>query len=216
MNSPKFTFRFKTFLKRLVDVIISALILLLCLPLFAVFRILVWLEDRGPFFYYQERVGKNGRIFQLIKIRSMQVNELPLEAVGQVRAGNPMVTRVGSVVRRLKIDELPQLLNVLLGDMSLVGPRPTVSSQVSHYDETQARRLFVRPGLTGWAQVNGNTQLTWEERILLDLWYLDHWSFQLDLLILIRTIGVVIGGEKIRRSALEEAIAHANCPDRSS
>ena len=200
-------------IKRSLDVLLSGLLLLVCLPLLLVVAGLVWLEDQGPIFYRQDRIGQQGRPFRLLKIRSMKVNDLPPEEVGEVRAGNPMVTRVGRVIRRLKIDELPQILNVFRGDMSFVGPRPTLQSQAEQYDAAQARRLDVRPGLTGWAQVNGNTQLTWEERIHLDLWYIDHWSLGLDLIILGKTVGVVLGGEVPNPVAVKEAIDHANRAD---
>ena len=200
-------------IKRSLDVLLSGLLLLVCLPLLLVVAGLVWLEDQGPIFYRQDRIGQQGRPFRLLKIRSMKVNDLPPEEVGEVRAGNPMVTRVGRVIRRLKIDELPQILNVFRGDMSFVGPRPTLQSQAEQYDAAQARRLDVRPGLTGWAQVNGNTQLTWEERIHLDLWYIDHWSLGLDLIILGKTVGVVLGGEVPNPVAVKEAINHANRAD---
>ncbi len=204
---------FSLLIKRSLDVLLSGLLLLVCLPFLLVVAGLVWLEDQGPIFYSQDRIGQQGCPFRLLKIRSMKVNDLPPEEVGEVRAGNPMVTRVGRVIRRLKIDELPQILNVFRGDMSFVGPRPTLQSQAEQYDAAQARRLDVRPGLTGWAQVNGNTQLTWEERIHLDLWYIDHWSLGLDLIILGKTVGVVLGGEVPNPVAVKEAIDHANRAD---
>jgi lipopolysaccharide/colanic/teichoic acid biosynthesis glycosyltransferase len=139
----------------------------------------------------------------------MRVHGLPTTEVGQVYETHPMVTRVGRLLRRFKIDELPQLVNVLLGDMSIVGPRPALPEALAGYDEFQRRRLEVRPGLTGWAQVNGSARLTWDERILLDVWNIDHWSHGLDLRILARTLGVVLWGERPNRRALAAARAHA-------
>jgi lipopolysaccharide/colanic/teichoic acid biosynthesis glycosyltransferase len=129
--------------------------------------------------------------------------------MGQVRHDHHLVTRVGAVIRRFKIDELPQLLNVLAGDMTLIGPRPTIREQVERYDAWQRRRLDARPGLSGWAQVNGNTELSWEERIALDVWYIDHWSPWLDLKILARTLGVVARGEQRNAAAVAAGEAHA-------
>jgi lipopolysaccharide/colanic/teichoic acid biosynthesis glycosyltransferase len=170
---------------------------------------LIKLEDGGPASYPQERVGKDGRLFRMHKLRSMRVNDLPVHVVGQVSHEHPMVTRVGRFIRRYKIDELPQMLNVLTGEMSLVGPRPTVAEQVERYSPFQRRRLEVRPGITGWAQVNGATALTWDERIQLDVWYIDHRSLRLDLEILLRTPAVAFLGERAHPEALRAAQEHA-------
>jgi len=137
--------------------------------------------------YRQTRVGKDGRDFELLKLRTMVVGAERQGAGFAVDRGDPRITRVGRVLRRLSVDELPQLWNVLRGDMSLVGPRPTLRYQVERYDERQRHRLDVKPGLTGWAQVNGRAALPWEERIELDLWYVQHRSTWLDLRILART-----------------------------
>ncbi len=203
-------------LKRCLDATGSTLVLALALPLFLCVAGLVLLEDRGPVFYRQRRVGLGGRPFELLKFRSLRVHDLSTEVVGQVSGSHPLVTRTGRVIRRLKIDELPQLLNVLRGDMSLVGPRPTVPEQVERYDAFQRRRLEMRPGITGWAQVNGNVQLSWDERITLDVWYVDHWSPVLDARILARTVAVVLFGERPNLQALVEARAYADGAGRSS
>jgi lipopolysaccharide/colanic/teichoic acid biosynthesis glycosyltransferase len=196
-----------------MDVAVAALVLLAAFPVLALSALLIRLEDGGGVLFRQERVGLGGRTFHLLKFRSMRVKS-PSAAAGQVRIDNPLVTRVGRVLRRLKIDELPQLWNVIRGDMSLVGPRPTVREQVDGYTPLQRRRLLVRPGMTGWAQVNGNTELDWPERIALDLWYVAHWSLALDLRILLRTVAVVVGGERVSASAVREGRNYAKRADR--
>ena len=195
-------------LKRGLDVAAAAGLLLAASPVVALAALAVALEDGGPVFFRQPRAGRGGRTFQVWKFRSLRVHQAPPEAVGQVHGGHALVTRVGGVLRRLKVDELPQLLNVLAGDMSLVGPRPTLPSQVAAYDAFQRRRLEVPAGMTGWAQVNGNTAVTWDERIALDVWYVDHWSLALDLKILLKTAGVVLRGERPAPAALLEARRH--------
>jgi lipopolysaccharide/colanic/teichoic acid biosynthesis glycosyltransferase len=161
--------------------------LLVTSPLLGLAALAVKLEDGGPVFYRQLRVGKDGRDFELLKLRTMVV-DAELQGAGYaVDRDDPRITRAGRVLRRLSIDELPQLWNVLRGDMSLVGPRPTLRYQVDRYDERQRHRLDVKPGLTGWAQVNGRAALPWDERIELDLWYVEHRSTWIDLKILALT-----------------------------
>ena len=152
------------------------------------------LGDGGPVLYRQRRVGLHGRDFELLKLRTMAVGAEAQGAGYAVDRGDPRITRVGRVLRLLSIDELPQLWNVLRGEMSLVGPRPTLRYQVEQYDERQRRRLDVKPGITGWAQVHGRARLPWEERIELDLWYVEHRSPWLDLKILLRTPRALFGG----------------------
>jgi len=167
--------------------------------------LLILIDDGWPVFLKQKRIGQNFKEFELLKFRSMKVNNIPVEQMGQVREDNPLVTRIGRIIRRFKIDELPQLINVLLGDMSLVGPRPTVPEQVKRYTDFEKLRLKMKPGITGWAQVNGNTQLSWDERIKLDVWYIEHWSLWLDFIIVIKTIKVVLFGERPVTKAIKEA-----------
>ena len=145
------------------------------------------LEDRGPVLYRQRRVGRGGEEFELLKLRTMVVGAERQGAGYAVNEGDPRITRVGRVLRRLSIDELPQLWNVVRGDMSLVGPRPTLRYQVEKYTPRQRRRLDVKPGITGWAQVHGRAALPWDERIELDVWYVEHRSPWLDLKILAKT-----------------------------
>src|SRR5215471_121325 len=185
-------------LRRLIDILASSVLLLLASPIFLVTALAIRLSDHGPVFYRQTRAGWRGCPFELLKFRSMRVNNLPAVVMGQVGIEHPMVTPVGRLLRRFKIDELPQLLNVLRGDMSLIGPRPTVLEQVAEYTPYQRRRLDIPPGMTGWAQVNGGVESTWPQRIVLDVWYVDHRSLWLDLTILLRTVAVILFGEKPR------------------
>jgi len=196
-------------LRRLIDILASSVLLLLASPIFLVTALAIRLSDHGPVFYRQTRAGWRGCPFELLKFRSMRVNNLPAVVMGQVGIEHPMVTPVGRWLRRFKIDELPQLLNVLRGDMTLIGPRPTVLEQVKEYTAFQRRRLDVLPGMTGWAQVNGGVEISWPERILLDVWYVDHRSLWLYLKIMWRTITVVLFGEAPDLMSLEEAIRYA-------
>jgi len=180
--------------KRVLDVGGASVGLLLASPFLAVAAVAIKLEDRGPVLYRQARVGRNGEEFQLLKLRTMVVGAENLGAGWAVDEGDPRITRVGGLLRRLSVDELPQLWNVLSGEMSLVGPRPTLAYQVETYTERQRRRLEVRPGMTGWAQVQGRAQLPWNERIELDVWYVENRSFLLDLRIIARTPLVLFSG----------------------
>jgi len=163
--------------------------LIVLMPIFAIIGIFIKLDSKGPVFFAQERVGKDGKIFKIYKLRSMVVNP---ENMGKgLRRNDPRITRVGRYLR-WGIDELPQLINVIKGDMSLVGPRSTIFEEVEKYSKKDRRRLEMRPGITGWALVNGRNKLSWPEKIKLDIWYIDHWSLWLDLKILFKTFWVVI------------------------
>ena len=163
--------------KRALDVAGASVGLLVSAPFLAAAAAAVKLDDGGPVLYRQRRVGKDGREFDLLKIRTMVVGAERLGSGYAVDEGDPRITRAGRVLRRLSLDELPQLWNVVRGDMSLVGPRPTLAYQVERYTERQRRRLEVRPGITGWAQIHGRAALPWDERIELDVWYVEHRSF---------------------------------------
>jgi lipopolysaccharide/colanic/teichoic acid biosynthesis glycosyltransferase len=163
-------------------------------PLLAFAAAVVKLDDGGPILYRQTRVGRDGRDFELLKLRTMVVGAETMGAGAAVNAGDSRITRAGRVLRRLSLDELPQLWNVVRGEMSLIGPRPTLRYQVEQYDERQRHRLDVKPGLTGWAQIHGRARLSWAERIELDLWYVEHRSPAVDLRILLRTPRALIGG----------------------
>ena len=174
-------------MNRVLDVAVAGTGLLLASPLLALAALAVKLEDRGPVLYRQTRVGKDGVDFDLLKLRTMVVGAEKLGAGWAVNEGDPRITRVGRILRRLSLDELPQLWNIVRGDMSLIGPRPTLRYQVERYTPHQRRRLEIRPGLTGWAQVNGRASLPWDRRIELDVWYVENRSPWLDLKILART-----------------------------
>jgi lipopolysaccharide/colanic/teichoic acid biosynthesis glycosyltransferase len=168
--------------------------LLVAAPVIAIAMLAVRLETPGHPLYRQRRVGKDGREFDVLKIRTMVAGAEHIGAGLAVTEGDARITRVGALLRRSSIDELPNLVNVLRGEMTIIGPRPTVPVQVAQYTERQRGRLAVKPGLTGWAQVNGRTSLPWSERIELDLWYIEHRTLRLDLEILVRTVRMVLTG----------------------
>ncbi|HET9289194.1 MAG TPA: sugar transferase [Gaiella sp.] len=181
-------------MNRAADVVLAGVGLVLASPLLAGAALAVKLEDGGPVLFRQRRVGKDGRDFELLKLRSMVVDAERSGAGFAVDRGDSRITKVGRFLRRTSIDELPQLWNVVRGDMSVIGPRPTLRYQVDRYTERQRRRLEVRPGLTGWAQIHGRATLPWEERIELDVWYVDNRSPLVDLRILARTPLALFGG----------------------
>ncbi|HET9101998.1 MAG TPA: sugar transferase [Solirubrobacteraceae bacterium] len=188
-------------MSRALDVLIAGIGSVLSAPLVALLALAVRLESPGAPIYRQTRVGRDGATFQIYKLRTM-VSGAEFQGAGlAIVAGDPRITRVGAFLRRTSLDELPNLWNVLRGEMAVVGPRPTVPSQVARYTERQRGRLAVRPGLTGWAQVNGRASLPWPERIELDLWYVAHRSLALDLRILARTVRMVVRGSGIYKGA---------------
>jgi lipopolysaccharide/colanic/teichoic acid biosynthesis glycosyltransferase len=174
-------------MNRAADLAVAGGALLVASPLLALAAIAVKLEDGGPVLYRQTRVGKDGVDFELLKLRTMVVGAETMGAGLAVNRGDPRITRTGRLLRKLSLDELPQLWNVVRGEMSVIGPRPTLRYQVEQYDERQRHRLDVKPGITGWAQVNGRAALPWADRIELDVWYVEHRSPRLDLKILART-----------------------------
>jgi len=179
---------------RVADLAIAGVGLALTSPVLAAAALAIKLEDGGPVLFRQTRVGKGGKDFELLKLRSMSVGAEHLGAGFAIDRGDSRITRVGRFLRRTSIDELPQLWNVLRGEMSVIGPRPTLRYQVDRYSARQRRRLDVRPGLTGWAQVNGRATLSWDDRIELDVWYVEHRSPLVDLKILLRTPLALFGG----------------------
>ena len=181
-------------MNRALDLAGASLGLVLASPFLAAAAIAIKLDGGGPVLYRQQRVGKDGREFELVKLRTMVVGAERQGAGWAIDHGDPRITRVGSVLRRVSLDEVPQLWNVVRGEMSLIGPRPTLAYQVEQYTPHQRRRLDVRPGITGWAQVQGRASLPWEERIELDVWYVEHRSPSLDLKILARTPFALFGG----------------------
>ncbi len=174
-------------LNRAADLAVAGGALVLASPLLALAALAIKLEDGGPVLYRQTRVGRDGVDFELLKLRTMVVGAETIGAGLAVNRGDSRITRSGRLLRKLSLDELPQLWNVVRGEMSVIGPRPTLRYQVEQYDERQRRRLDVKPGITGWAQINGRAALPWAERIELDVWYVEHRSPALDLRILART-----------------------------
>ena len=182
-------------LKRALDLLLGGAGCLLSAPLIALAALAIRLESPGHPIYRQRRVGRDGRAFEIYKLRTM-VRGAEFTGAGlAIQEGDDRITRVGAFLRRTSLDELPNLWNVVRGEMSIVGPRPTVQVQVDQYSDRQRGRLKVKPGITGWAQVNGRASLPWSERIELDLWYVEHCSLRLDLRILARTVRMVLRGD---------------------
>jgi lipopolysaccharide/colanic/teichoic acid biosynthesis glycosyltransferase len=189
---------------RALDLLVASLVLVVASPLLAAAALLIKLESGGPVFYRQRRVGRAGEPFELWKLRTMVPGAEAMGAGIYVVEGDSRITRVGRLLRRFSLDELPNLVNVLKGEMAVVGPRPTVQEQVDRYSERQRRRLEVRPGITGWAQINGRTSLPWPERIELDVWYVEHRSLRLDLRILAKTARLLATGHGLYSDELKQ------------
>jgi lipopolysaccharide/colanic/teichoic acid biosynthesis glycosyltransferase len=184
-------------LKRFLDfAVATTLLIVFSVPLMLI-AVALKLELRGPVLFKQERTGKDGKVFTLYKLRSMRISK----EQGDIFHEEQAVTRVGKFIRRWRIDEMPQFINVLKGDMSIVGPRPTLPYQIERYDPEQRRRLDVKPGLTGWSQIHGDSAISWPDRIDLDLWYVDNWSLWLDLKIILLTPFALL---RIRKINAEE------------
>jgi lipopolysaccharide/colanic/teichoic acid biosynthesis glycosyltransferase len=185
--------------KRALDLVVAAAALAVSAPLLALAALAIRLETHGHPIYRQRRVGHRGHAFEVYKLRTMISGAEGIGSGLAVDEGDERITRVGALMRRTSLDEVPNLVNVLRGEMSLVGPRPTVQVQVDRYTERQRRRLDARPGITGWAQVNGRATLPWSERIELDLWYLEHASLRLDVRVLILTARMALTGHGLYR-----------------
>lgn len=186
---------YKRTFKRWLDFVLACIIIVLLTPFFLIAYLLVKIDSPGPFFFVQERVGKDGNIFKVYKIRTMTDKKRLIQR--QVFKDNTEITRVGAIFRRLKIDELPQVLNIWKGDMSFVGPRPCLPELLEKLNEDGRKRITVRPGLTGLAQVNGNIYLSWEDRWKFDREYVENLSFMKDWKILLKTFSIVLFGEKL-------------------
>ena len=191
--------KLQLFIKRTVDIIASLtlILLLIAIPVLIVVPIWIKLDSKGPAVFTQERTGKNGKTFKIYKFRTMRIPEDSLDENGEQLEPKKRITKAGKFLRKTSIDELMQLFNVLKGDMSIVGPRPTLPYQMERYDERQLHRLDMRPGVTGWAQVNGRNDLTWTEKIEYDLQYVEKYSLWFDIKILFKTVGVVFKSEGI-------------------
>jgi len=181
-------------MRRLFDIVVAGAALVFFSPVLVVAMIAIRLESPGSPIYRQRRVGIDGEEFDVLKLRTMVTGAEHIGAGMAIDEGDTRITRVGGFLRRTSLDEIPNLINVLRGDMAIIGPRPTIPVQVAQYTERQRGRLAVKPGLTGWAQVNGRAALPWAERIELDLWYVEHRSWRLDLQILMRTARMVLSG----------------------
>ena len=186
-------------IKRVSDIFIalSALIFLTVFPILIIIPIIIRLESKGPAVFAQERTGKDGKVFKIYKFRSMKIPEESLDENGNMLEPKQRITKFGALLRKTSLDELMQLFNILNGTMSIVGPRPTLPYQVERYTETQLKRLDMRPGITGLAQVNGRNELTWGEKIEYDIEYIENFSLWLDIKILFKTVGVVLGQKGI-------------------
>lgn len=202
---------YRSFGKRLLDLAICLPIAVMIAPVLALAAVLIKLDSPGPVFFVQERLGRYGSTFLTYKFRTM--TDRKRTALSEVLPGHSEVTRVGHWLRRFKIDELPQLLNVLNGDMSVIGPRPALPDAISTYDANGLRRLLERPGLTGRAQVNGNIYLSWPERWIYDAEYVDQLSFTLDIGIVLKTIAVVLMGEERFLKKPEIPVVASTVPD---
>jgi lipopolysaccharide/colanic/teichoic acid biosynthesis glycosyltransferase len=181
-------------MSRVIDLVIATVTLVVTAPVMAIAAIAIKLNSRGPVLYLARRAGRDGEEFDLYKLRTMHTGNDPVGVGTPVFVDDPRVTRVGAFLRRFSLDEVPNLINVIRGEMALVGPRPTLSAQVTEYTPRQRRRLEVKPGITGWAQVNGRAGIPWDERIELDVWYVEHRTLGLDLRILARTVRLLVTG----------------------
>jgi len=185
------------FFKRTIDVLVGVFLFLLILPILIFIAIAIKLDSSGPVFFRQQRVGFKGKPFSIYKFRTMVVNAVNIGAGLNIVDNDPRITAAGKVLRDWSLDELPQIINIVKGEMSFIGPRPTLQYQVDNYTEHQRKRLNMKPGVTGWAQINGRNNIPWEERIELDVWYVDNWSLWLDMKIVLKTPAVVFNKANI-------------------
>jgi lipopolysaccharide/colanic/teichoic acid biosynthesis glycosyltransferase len=192
-------------ISRALDILISIVVLVIAAPFLAVAAIAIRLDSPGPVIYRQRRVGRDGYVFELRKLRTMVEGSDPVGVGTAVTAEDPRVTRVGQRLRRFSLDEIPNLINVLRGEMAIVGPRPTIEAQAADYTSHHRRRLEVKPGVTGWAQVNGRVGLPWEERIELDIWYVEHRSLWIDIKVLAKTAWLLVTGKGLNAGAVTPA-----------
>jgi len=180
------------FFKSLLDIIFGWILLIILLPVFIILGILIKLDSKGPVFFKQVRIGKGEKPFVIYKFRSMVDKAEEIGMGRNLSKDDLRITKVGDFLRNWSLDELPQIINIAIGDMSFIGPRPTLDYQVKAYNDTQRKRLLMKPGVTGWAQVNGRNSLTWEKRIEFDVWYVENYSLWLDVKILLKTFKVAL------------------------
>ncbi len=194
---------YRLYLKRLFDIVFSIILLAILLPIFVVIIISLSIENKGSPFFIQSRPGKNARIFKLIKFKSMNDNR---DSKGKLLPDNKRLTKTGLIIRNTSLDELPQLINVLVGDMSLIGPRPLMKAYLPLYNDFQNRRHDVLPGITGWAQVNGRNAISWKQKFEYDVWYVDNFTFKTDIMIIWKTFLKVIKNEGINQVGVDNAV----------
>ena len=202
-------------LKRLFDIFVAAIALIVLSPLIALIALAIKLDDRGPVFFIQDRVGRGGRNFRCFKFRTMILGAEKIGSGFTVLAGDSRITRVGRYLRDWTLDEIPQLINVVKGDMSIVGPRPWVPSQAAYCPPEDSRRFEFKPGMAGWAWIHGRNKLPWDERVRMDVWYVDHWSLRLDFAILLKAFVLLfrrdgVYGDNSREPARRE-LRNADC-----
>jgi lipopolysaccharide/colanic/teichoic acid biosynthesis glycosyltransferase len=190
-------------IKRLIDIIVSFFLLVFTLPITVIVTLLLFIANSGKPFFFQKRPGKNENVFTIIKFKTMNDKK---DRNGNLLDDEKRLTWIGKIVRKTSIDELPQLINVLIGDMSLIGPRPLLTQYLPYYNNVEKRRHEVRPGITGWAQVNGRNAISWDQKFAYDVWYVDHYNFNVDMKIVMMTIKKVFKSEGI------SAEGHATMP----
>jgi len=188
------------FLKNIFDVLVGVFLLLLIIPILVFIAIVIKLDSNGPVFFKQQRVGFIGKPFSIYKFRTMIDNAVNVGAGLNIVDNDPRITAVGKILRDWSLDELPQIINIVKGEMSFIGPRPTLQYQVDNYTDHQLNRLNMKPGVTGWAQINGRNNISWEDRIELDVWYVDNWSLWLDIKIALKTPAVVFNKDNVYSS----------------
>lgn len=192
-------------LHRVFDVVFASICISILLPAFIIIALAIRFTSNGPVIFRQKRVGKNERAYYIYKFRSMHLHDALPEDLGPIKHTHALVTPIGHFIRRTKLDEIPQFFNVLLGTMSMIGPRPCLFSRIETMSKRERRRFDVLPGITGWAEVNGNVELDWSEQLTLDLWYIDHRTFWLDIKILAKTIYIMLRGSVKNTAELKKA-----------
>lgn len=197
-------------IKRVLDFIMSLILLIIVSPLLIIVAILIKLDSKGPIIFKQSRIGENGKVFEVWKLRTMVDNAEQMGTGLTTAEKDPRITKIGKLLRKTSIDEIPQLVNVIKGDMSFIGPRPAPVKHLKKYSETDRKRLQVLPGITGWSQVNGRNVLTWPERIEKDIWYVNNISLWLDLRIILKTVKVVLLSEGIYSGRNDDKVEKEN------
>jgi len=201
---------YRKFLKRVIDFTLAFIVLVFLIPALLVIALLIRIDSKGPIFFNQERLGKEGKVFLIYKFRTMMDGAEKKGSGLRTAKGDPRITRIGNILRKTSIDELPQLINIVKGEMSLIGPRPAPVVLLNRMTDEEKGRFKRRPGITGWAQVNGRTSLTWEEKFKLDRWYCNNQSFLLDFKILIKTLVVVCSSKDVYTDRYAEEVKNKN------